>query len=958
MQKRAQLNLVASGGVSLEATRIVVWTAFFMAGSIAIPPYLIIPAVFDLYKSADRRSSVPREIAGMKAAEIRQSFFDFFEEKGHKIVPSAPVVPHDDPTLLFTNAGMNQFKPYFLGVAKPSSTRIADTQKCIRVSGKHNDLEETGHDTYHHTFFEMLGNWSFGDYYKKEAIEWAWELLTKVWKLPKERLYATVFGGDDQVPADKEAEQLWKECTDIEHDHILHCDRKDNFWMMGDTGPCGPCSEVHIDLTPDASGGDLVNKDSPMVIELWNLVFIQFNAEEDGSLRELPAKHVDTGMGFERACAVLECTKGGKVFDGVISNYDTEVFQPVIRVLSEMSGREYTPGQSSDKDSIALRVCADHIRMISFSIADGALPSSDGRGYVVRRLLRRAARYGRQLGLEEPFLYKLVPVLVDQMCDTFPELKEQQSKLETIIKAEENSFNQTLDRGLTLFNTEAEALQEEGKSVFPGEAAFKLYDTFGFPLDLTEAMARELSMKVNTEEFDRLMEEQRARARAAQVKVVVSAEDTELELPETDFCGYDHTRQSSKIQAVLKNNKSLAVVLEETPFYAEKGGQMGDTGELRANGSSFPVLDTKQQEGVVFHLVDEKYAGQLKEGMDVEAVLDEGRRLQLERHHTATHILHWALREVLGDDVRQQGSLVAPERLRFDFTHFQAVKPEELVEIERLANERIIENDPISYFEIPYKEKPDSIHAFFGDKYGDVVRVVKIGGRGSGSLSEAVFDGYSMELCGGTHLRHTGELGYLTITSESAIAAGVRRVEAVTGHSFISRYQNEQRLLQSLSETLSCSQAELEKKVASLLEQQKNLERELRAAQQAEASSIASDLLQSQSKINDIPFISKALSQSGPEELRLLVDGLKEKFEGVAVLGASNEGKVSLLVYAAPSVVSKGLHAGKLIKDLAKMVGGGGGGRPDLAQAGGRDPSQLNAALEHAKTLVQVQSTS
>jgi alanyl-tRNA synthetase len=894
----------------------------------------------------------------MKAAEIRQSFFDFFESKGHKIVPSAPVVPLDDPTLLFTNAGMNQFKPYFLGLAQPTSRRIADTQKCIRVSGKHNDLEETGHDTYHHTFFEMLGNWSFGDYYKKEAIEWCWELLTGVWGLPKDRLYATVFGGDDQVPCDDEAIELWKSCTDIDHNNILRCDRKDNFWMMGDTGPCGPCSEVHIDLTPDASGGSLVNKDSPLVIEIWNLVFIQFNAEADGSLRELPAKHVDTGMGFERACAVVECTDGGKRFDGVVSNYDTEVFQPIIRALQELSGAKYTPGQSSDKESIALRVCADHIRMISFSIADGAIPSSDGRGYVVRRLLRRAARYGRQIGLSDPFLYKLLPVLAKQMGDVFPELLDHQTKIEKIIKAEETSFNQTLDRGLTLFENEAKKLQAENQQVFPGEAAFKLYDTFGFPLDLTQAMARELQMSVDEPEFDRLMEEQRARARAAHVKVVVSAEDRELELPPTPFTGYSHTQGQATIQATITNEDLLAVVLDRTPFYAEKGGQMGDTGVLRVNGDIIKVQDTRQQEGVVFHMVDLGAASKLTDGTQLQVELDFARRKQIERHHTATHLLHWALREVLGSDVHQQGSLVAPDRLRFDFTHFQGVSPEDLATIERLANERILENGSISHFEIPYGDKPDSILAFFGDKYGDRVRVVKIGGEGVGELDVPVFDGYSMELCGGTHTSATGELGYLTITTESAIAAGVRRLEAVSGIPFIQRYREEQSLLDSLSHILSCSRAELEKKASSVVDHQKQLERKLRSAQQAKASNLAQELLDSQSTVHDIPFIVKAVEESGPEQLRLLVDGLKESFQGVAVLGATKENKVSLLVYAAPQVVSQGLHAGKLIKELAKQVGGGGGGRADMAQAGGREPEKLGAALKSASDLIQAQITS
>lgn len=894
----------------------------------------------------------------MKSAEIRQSFFDFFESKQHKIVPSAPVVPLDDPTLLFTNAGMNQFKPYFLGLAKPSAPRIADTQKCIRVSGKHNDLEETGHDTYHHTFFEMLGNWSFGDYYKREAIEWAWELFTKVWGLPKERLYATVFGGDDQVPADTEAEQLWKERTNIDPGHIIRCGRKDNFWMMGDTGPCGPCSEIHIDLTPDASGGPLVNEGSPLVIELWNLVFIQFNAEPDGSLRELPAKHVDTGMGFERACAVLECTDGGKVFDGQISNYDTEVFQPIIRKLCELSGATYTPGQSSDEQSIALRVCADHIRMTSFAIADGAIPSSDGRGYVVRRLLRRAARYGRRLGLNEPFLYKLVPVLVQEMKDVFPEIAEQQAKVETIIKAEETSFNQTLDRGLTLFESEAKTLQEGHKSIFPGDAAFKLYDTYGFPLDLTQAMARELDMEVDEPEFQRLMEEQRARARAAHVKVVVSAEDTELELPPTPFSGFESIREAAAVEAVVANEGSVAVVLSKTPFYAEKGGQLGDTGRLKVGDRELPVKDTRQQEGVIFHILDADETSGLKVGDFVEAEIDRARRLQIERHHTATHLLHYALREVLGTDVRQQGSLVAPDRLRFDFTHFQGVTPQELQTIERIVNERIMENAGVSFFEIPYSKKPDSVLAFFGDKYGEEVRVVKIGGDGSGRLSEPVFDGYSMELCGGTHTRATGELGFLTITSESAIAAGVRRLEAVSGFPFLERFREEQELFSKLTEVLSCSRGELEKKAQSILEQQRVLERKLKALQQAEASNLAGELLESQRTVADVPVIVRAVEDSGPEQLRLLADGLKENFQGVAVLGGSRDGKVSLLVYASPAMVSKGMHAGKLIKELAQKVGGGGGGRPDLAQAGGKDPSQLGAALASVDSLVQAQITS
>ncbi|MEW6282732.1 MAG: alanine--tRNA ligase, partial [Candidatus Eremiobacterota bacterium] len=827
----------------------------------------------------------------MKGPEIRQSFLDFFRARQHDIVPSAPVVPLDDPTLLFTNAGMNQFKPFFLGQATPANRRIADTQKCIRVSGKHNDLEEVGHDTYHHTFFEMLGNWSIGDYYKKEAIQWAWELLTKVWKIPRERLHATVFGGDDTLPADTEAEQLWREVTDIDPSHIHHFGRKDNFWMMGDTGPCGPCSEIHIDLTPDRTGGPLVNAGSPLVMELWNLVFIQFNAEPDGSLRELPAKHVDTGMGLERAAAVMECTDGCRDFRRPISNYDSELFRPIISELEKLSGCRYTPGQSADEASIAMRVCADHIRMVSFSIADGALPSNDGRGYVVRRLLRRAARYGRKLGFTEPFLWKLVGVLDRHMGDTFPELRREREKLERILRAEEESFNRTLDRGLNLFHLTTmcvdsslySALESLGHrdlvrdldpdrdaqadsdlkrqigwspaydeqiaqvirqnhdagrnrsiqelvagTYFPGDIAFKLYDTYGFPLDLVEVLTRERGLKVWCQEvdharFDELMAEQRERARAARATVVVSAATEDLHLPPTPFTGFEHLEEETKVLHVLGQD----VILERTPFYAEMGGQVGDTGFLSGGEGHVEVSDTRKKEGVVLHRIQ---GDGLAPGETVRAVVDRNRRLSIERHHTATHLLHNALREVLGSEVRQQGSLVAPERLRFDFTHFEAVKPGELKSIERLINDHILANDAVSWFEIPYAKKPDSVIAFFGDKYGDTVRVVKVGGQGHGRLDEAAFDGYSMELCGGTHTRTTGEIGPFRFLGESAIAAGVRRVEAVCGTAALDAYHRDLDVLDRLCRRLASPPADLERRIEQLMEAQKKLEKELEAA--------------------------------------------------------------------------------------------------------------------------------
>ncbi|MGE0489061.1 MAG: alanine--tRNA ligase [Vulcanimicrobiota bacterium] len=888
----------------------------------------------------------------MKGPEIRQSFLDFFEQKQHEIVASAPVVPADDPTLLFTNAGMNQFKPYFLGQATPRNRRIADTQKCIRVSGKHNDLEETGHDTYHHTFFEMLGNWSFGDYYKKEAIEWAWELLTQVWKLPKDRLYATVFGGTDDLDKDEEAAELWRTCTDIDPSHILFFGKDDNFWMMGDTGPCGPCSEIHIDLTPDKSGGPLVNQGSPLAIELWNLVFIQYNQEADGTLRELPAKHVDTGMGFERACSVLECT-GGKNFDVEVSNYDTEVFRPIIEALAQMSGKTYHPGQSGDDVSIAMRVCADHIRMITFSVADGAIPSNDGRGYVVRRLLRRAARYGRKLELTEPFLFKLVKVLAEHMGHVFPEVIRERDKIERIIKAEEVSFNQTLDRGIHLFEEEVAGLGQT--TVFSGEAAFKLYDTYGFPVDLTEAMARERNLTVDRETFEKCMEEQRERARAAQTKVVISAEAVELDLPPTPFVGFEKLEESTRVQAVLGNPKKPEIVLESTPFYGEMGGQLGDKGQLVGEGFELAVEDTQKREGVVIHRCH-LVSGQVPQaGAEVQALVDGERRRQIQRHHTVTHLLHWALREVLGKDVRQQGSLVAPERLRFDFTHFEGVKSSELTTIEEMINARILENEPVSWFEIPMSKKPDSVIAFFGDKYGDKVRVVKIGGEGSGLLEDPVFDGYSMELCGGTHALRTGDLGPYRFVSEGAIAAGIRRVEAICGLPTLEAARQERELLEQLGRELGVPARDVAKKVEALLETQKNLEKELERARQAEASQQVEGLLKNQRQVGEVALLAHDLGPHGPDYLRKVADALRPTFQGIAVLAGTAGGKVSLLALVDKGLVKQGYHAGNLIREVAKRVGGGGGGRPDLAEAGGRNPDELSAALAQVEDLVKAQ---
>lgn len=879
----------------------------------------------------------------MKGPEIRQSYLDFFRDRDHLIVDSASVVPHDDPTLLFTNAGMNQFKPYFLGQATPERRRIADTQKCIRISGKHNDLEETGVDTYHHTFFEMLGNWSFGDYYKKESIEWAWELLTKVWGLPKERLYATVFGGDEEkgLPADEEAEKLWASVTDIDPSHILRFGKADNFWMMGDTGPCGPCSEIHIDLTPDMSGGPLVNQGSPLAMEIWNLVFIQFNAEADGSLRELPAKHVDTGMGFERVCAVIECTGGGKDFTRPISNYDTEVFRPILDALQQMSGEKYTPGQSSDINSVAMRVIADHIRMVSFAIADGAVPSAEGRGNAVRRLIRRAARYGRKINLTEPFMYKLVEVLEKTMGKAFPELTRERSKLEKVIRAEEVSFDQTLDRGIVHFEEVVAGLA--AGAVVPGEAAFKLHDTYGFPLDLTQLMARERGFEVDKDGFDEHMAEQKRRGRESATRHVIAALDEDLHLKPTPFVGFDELEADTLVEHVLGQD----VVLSRTPFYGEMGGQLGDTGWLWLDDEEkVKVVATARKEGVFYHRIE----GIVPEGAEVRAEVDRDRRLAIERHHTATHILHWALREVLGKDVRQQGSLVAPDRLRFDFTHGEGVQPAQLRTIERMINEHVFYNDGVSWFEIPYKDKPESVVAFFGDKYGELVRVVKIGGSPG-----ITFDGYSMELCGGTHTRRTGELGPFRFLSEGAIAAGIRRVEAVCGQPALDSIAADLEVVERLSRKLGVPSAQLEARLESMLEGQKALEKQLEQARRAEAVMEAGRLLEAQTKVGEVPVLASNVGAHGGDFLRLVADALRPKFQGVAVLAGTDGEKVALLAMVDKGLVKQGYHAGNLIREVAKKVGGGGGGRPDLAEAGGKNPAALGAALQEVPQLVKAQ---
>jgi alanyl-tRNA synthetase len=862
----------------------------------------------------------------MTSAQIRQSYLDFFREKQHTIVPSSSLLP-DSPNLLFTNAGMNQFVPIFLGQTNCPYTpgRAADTQKCIRAGGKHNDLEDVGLDTYHHTFFEMLGNWSFGDYFKREAIDWAWELITQRWKFPAARVYATYFGGDEKIPADQEARDLWLRY--LPADHVVPGNRQDNFWMMGDTGPCGPCSELHIDLTPAGNGGaKLVNAGTPHCIEIWNLVFIQFNANPDGSLTPLPAKHVDTGMGFERVAGIIQCTRGLTDFTQPISNYASDVFTPIFAALETLSGQRYT-GDLKQAGDVAFRVIADHIRCLSFAIADGIQPSNEGRGYVLRRILRRAVRYGRNLGFHEPFFYKLVDVVAANFGDVFPELRKNQARIQTVLKAEEESFNRTLDRGIEIFEATVAGVKSK---TFPAADAFQLYDTYGFPLDLTELMARERGLAVDVIGFEQLMEEQRTRAREdhAKKKTVITVESGRLDVKPTKFLGYDNLEVEAVVEAVAPAHDEFNVILDRTPFYAEMGGQVGDTGTI----AGLTVLDTQKQGDVFVH----RAQGTPPEvGVAVRALVDRDRRTNIQRHHTVTHLFHWALHEVVNQDARQRGSLVAPDRLRFDFNQPERLTDQQLADIERLVNERVKENLPVSWVEVPYadiKGHP-AILQFFGEKYGAVVRVVQIGGH------PGKFDGFSMELCGGTHTRTTGEIGLFKITKESAIAAGIRRIEAVAGP-FAHDY---------LAHTQAAAAAEAAR--AADRERQKQADQQRKAVAGKRAVEMAATLL-SRARAPGALLVEN-LGEGSPDLLRAVVDALKPKFtSGVVVLGAVSEGKVALLCYVTADQVRAGKHAGKIVGELAKICGGGGGGKPDLASAGGKQQDKLAEALAAVPRIV------
>lgn len=855
----------------------------------------------------------------MNYREVRKSFIDFFQKKEHRFVPSSSLVPYDDPTLLFTNAGMNQFKDVFLGTGKRDYTRAVNSQKCIRVSGKHNDLEEVGRDTYHHTFFEMLGNWSFGDYYKKEAIEWAWELLTKVWGLPKDRLWATVYKSDD------EAYNLWTQVTDIKKDHILRFGEKDNFWEMGEVGPCGPCSEIHFDLTDNGCKPEDINSGNPLVIEIWNLVFIQNNRLPDGSLERLPATHVDTGMGFERICAVLQGKK---------SNYDTDIFTPIINKISELTKQNY----EGENNQVAMRVIADHIRSLTFAITDGAVPSNEGRGYVMRRILRRALRFARNLKMKDPILHKLVPTVVDNFGDFFPEIKEKQNLVQKIILSEEESFNSTLDRGLEIFEDIVKKNIKSGIKVISGDDVFKLYDTYGFPVDLTNLLALEKGFSIDMEGFNKLMNEQIERSRTSgksfslvldDIHEVVKQLDFDS-IPETKFIGYEKTESKSKILAKYVKNDRTYVVFDKTPFYAESGGQVSDTGEILINGKVYNVIGMNKTGSHFIHVID----GILEDSMS-EAFLkiDVLRRRRIMQNHSATHLLHAALRKVLGSHVQQAGSLVDEDHLRFDFTHYQKMKQEEIKEVEKIVNQKILEALPrIRYADIEQeKAKEMGALAFFGDKYGDKVNVIKFGD-------------FSMEFCGGTHVENTSDIGFFKILNESSISSGVRRIEAVTSVGI-------QKYLEELDKKLLEKQQENE----NLTEKLKQFEKEIKRYKALTLKDTIEHIINNSPKVEDIKVVSYKTDAESIDELKSIADMVRDKLKsGVAVLGAIVNDKAQIVAIVTDDLVkTKKIMAGNIVNEVAKIVNGGGGGKPNFATAGGKDVSKLDDALRTTKSIVE-----
>ena len=874
----------------------------------------------------------------MNAQELRQQFFEFFRSKGHVIVPSAPMVVKNDPTLMFTNAGMNQFKDIFLGHSQPKSSRVANSQKCLRVSGKHNDLEEVGHDTYHHTMFEMLGNWSFGDYFKKEAIEWAWEFLVANLGIPEDRLYATIFKGSDEenVPRDEEALRYWKKCFQKSRNHIIEGTKKDNFWEMGETGPCGPCSEIHIDIRSEIErdkipGHELINKGHPEIIEIWNLVFIQYNRKADGSLEILPLKHVDTGMGFERLCMVVQNKK---------SNYDTDLFQSLISEISAITGKKYGANGKSD---IAMRVVTDHLRAVAFSIADGQLPSNNKAGYVIRRILRRAVRYGyNNLEIEEPFMYKLVPVLASIMGDYYPELKTSQDQISKIIFEEESSFLKTLGKGLKMISRMITDMKKNKENILPGKVAFELYDTYGFPVDLTQLILRENGMKIDIKGFEEEMHGQKSRSRK---DAELDAGDWQIirESDETYFTGYEKTEDEvfiSKLRNVkLKNTEVCQLVFNKTPFYAESGGQVGDTGYIFSENERILIIDTIKENELIIHIA-KKAPSDPK--AHFTAVVDIEKRLMTASNHTATHLIHYALRAVLGKHVEQKGSLVTPDRLRFDFSHFSKISREELARVEMIANKLIRENHYCRVTENISLKKAKSMGAMalFGEKYGETVRVVEFGN--------------SVELCGGTHVESTASIGIIKIVSEGAIAAGIRRIEAVTAAK-ADEYINEKLNLLDEIGVLLKSTGNVKESVEKLIAENNYLRKTVEKFEAQSAHFALENLEENAIIIKNIRYVAGQIETDSPDTLKKIAFEVRKASDNsVVVIGSAIGDKANIVVMVSDKLVNeKNISAVNIIKEIAPEINGAGGGQPFLATAGGKNPDGIKKAIKKAEEYIR-----
>jgi len=863
------------------------------------------------------------------ANDVRREFLEFFASRGHKIIRSAPVIPQSDPTLLFTNAGMNQFKGIFLGQEKIESPRVANSQKCIRVSGKHNDLEEVGKDTYHHTFFEMLGNWSFGDYYKAEAVQMAWELLTEVWKLPTERLWVTIYQDDE------EALQAWQRIAGLDQSRILRFGEKDNFWEMGETGPCGPCSEIHYYTGPhpEHQQAEMINSGNPEYIELWNLVFIQFDRDKSGELKPLPLKHVDTGAGLERMVAVLQGKK---------SNYDTDLFKPIIDRIVSLTGKEY-----HTENGVPHRVIADHIRMLTFAIADGGLPSNDGRGYVIRRILRRAARFGRMLEMHEPFIYQLVDSVIEVLGATYPEIAERRNHIQAVIKAEEKSFGLTLDRGLEVFAKLKENLQRNNITIIPGEEVFKLYDTYGFPMDLTRLLAEEAGLSIDEKGFENLMNRQKERARAS---VVFQADDflenedwqTLTTGDDSEFVGYENLETQSVIRKYLIEGQKVHLILDRTPFYAEAGGEVGDVGIIEGNNFRIRIDNTRKIGSSIIHSGHFEKGNSIDNPM-VKASVDNVANLQIRANHTATHLLQAALRQVLGEHVHQSGSLVTPEKLRFDFTHFTKMSESEIEAVEDWVNARIRENLPVNAEVKDYQSARESgAMALFGEKYGDVVRVINVGD-------------YSKELCGGKHVNRTGDIGCFKIISETAIAAGVRRIEAITGETMLKLARENERLLEEITTLLGVSREQLPNRIEKLLIDYKNLEKQLHKNNKADLEQEIDTLLEKAEMIGELKVFTYQANVKSLAELKEIGDLVRDKLHnGIGVIAGVIDEKPSIAVVVTDLAIKQyGLKAGDIVRELGRILGGGGGGQAHLATAGGRFTDKIPEALQAVIPLIK-----